>query len=328
MTQIHRILFIRTDRIGDVLMNLAAIRTIRRAYPKAWITLVLDESLNGLLNAHPDIDEVLFVSIKKFSSELRERFIFLKKIKAARFDLAIVANAGKWMHAVVFLAGIRQRVGWGRKWGFLLSQTLQDDKAVAQRHEIDSNLGLARLLGAPVWDKTLELPADPWALKRLEERAQSSGISDKKIIAVHPGTSNPAKRWPEALFAELCDRLAEDPSLQVILIGGPEERASSEEVRRLTRAKSLDWTGQFTLAELNAFLRLKNVKALVSVDSGPVHVAWIGGTPVVALYAQNVPGSDPARWGPRDGKSEVIFKPISTITVAEVYDALKRVLAK
>ena len=97
---------------------------------------------------------------------------------------------------------------------------------------------------------------------------------------------------------------------------------------RQTHISVVDAIGAFNLNELTAFLGMPGVKALISSDSGPAHIAWMLGTPVVVFFAQDVPGSNPARWGPRDGKSEVIEKPMAQISVDDALDALERVLCK
>src|ERR1041385_7693586 len=89
---IRRILYVRTDRIGDVLMNLPAIRLLRQTYPKAWITLMLDRSVSDLLNGHPDIDEVWPVSAGEIKKSFRCRVLLTQKIKQAGFDLGIASN--------------------------------------------------------------------------------------------------------------------------------------------------------------------------------------------------------------------------------------------
>ncbi len=116
--------------------------------------------------------------------------------------------------------------------------------------------------------------------------------------------------------------------MEVVLIGGPEEKEISADVLRRSGVPVRDWTGELSLAELVSFLNHERVKTLVSSDSGPVHIAWMLGKPVVALYAENCPGSNPLRWGPLDKKSEVIFKPIDAIGAEEVWEAVKKVLRR
>ncbi len=327
---ISRILFVRTDRIGDVLMNLPAIRLLRQTFPKAWLTLLLDRSVASLLKDHPDIDELMAVDAEKLAHSARVRWNLIREVRKAGFDLAVVSNPNKFLHLLVFLAGIPYRLGYRRKWGFLLNQTMMDrkDKDSADGHEIDLNLHLASLASDKTWDGSLTIPVDPAASRHIEGLMAEHGIENQDILLVHVGTSNPEKRWPLERFVELCDLARSRSDLTVILIGGEEEKSYSDHVRRQVRERLTDWTGLLSLQELAALVSHRSVRALVSSDSGPVHIAWMSGTPVIALYAKNVAGSNPARWGPRGGMSEGIYKPLSEITCEEVWSAVQRVSLK
>ncbi len=320
MREISRILFIRTDRIGDVLMNLPAIRLLRQTFPKAWITLLLDKSVADLLKNHPDLDEVLEVDAAGLKKDWKARRQLTGKVKHARFDLAVVSNPDKFLHSLTFFARIPRRIGYDRKWGFFLNKKMADCKDNAARHEIDLNLELVSLASDKAWDGELRLPIDEKAAGRMKDLLERNWPKDAEIIAIHPGTSNPQKRWPMERFVELGKMIV--GAYCIAVIGGEEEKGLGEYLAK--EIGGVDFTGQLSLKELTALLG--RCQALVSSDSGPVHVAWMSGTPVVALYAKNVPGSNPARWGPRDGKSEVIYKPLSEIRTEEVYGALKKIL--
>ncbi len=330
MREVRRILFIRTDRIGDVLMNLPAIRLLRQTFPKAWLTLLLDRSVAGLLKDHPDIDELMAVDAEKLAHSGRDRWNLIRQIRKAGFDLAVVSNPDKFFHSLVFLAGIPCRLGYKRKWGFLLNQTIADRKDSAEAHEIDLNLRLAGLASDKTWDGRLTIPVDRAASRRVESLMTDQGIGIQDILLIHAGTSNPEKRWPLEKFVGLSEAAQSWGNFTVILIGGEEEKSVSDEIRRRTTSggRLVDWTGLLSLQELAALIHHRSVRALVSSDSGPVHIAWMSGTPVVALYAKNVTGSNPLRWGPRGPGNEVIFKPLSEITSEEVWSAVRRVVPK
>jgi len=309
-------------------MNLPAIRLLRQTFPKAWLTLLLDRSVAGLLKDHPDIDELMVVDAEKITRSARDRWNLIHGVRKAGFDLAVVSNPNKFFHLLVFLAGIPYRLGYRRKWGFLLNKTMADRKDSADGHEIDLNLHLASLASDKTWDGSLTIPVDPAASRHVEDLMAGRGIENQDILLVHAGTSNPAKRWPLERFVELCDLARSQSDLSVILIGGEEEKSYSDQVRRQVRERLTDWTGLLSLQELAALVSHRSVRALVSSDSGPVHIAWMSGTPVIALYAKNVAGSNPARWGPRGAMSEVIYKPLSEITCEEVWSAVQRVVLK
>lgn len=313
--------------MGDVLMNLPAVRLLRQTFPKAWITLLVDEKVADLFRNHPDIDEVMTVNAPALERSFAARRALRKKIKAAAFDLALVANPQKNLHLMMFLARIPYRIGYDRKWGFLLNKRLPVSDN-AGRHEIDRNLHLASLASDKTWDGALSLPVDERAMAGIRERLAVELKDDRPVIAIHPGTSLAAKRWAPDRFAALGNRIEEAMGANVVLIGGVEERPASEAVSSGMKRKPVDWTGRLTLKELVAFFHHPRVRLLVSADSGPVHVAWISGTPVVALYAKGAPGCEPARWGPRDGVSRTIFKPIGDISADEVAAAAGELLSR
>ncbi|MBI4353067.1 MAG: glycosyltransferase family 9 protein [Candidatus Omnitrophica bacterium] len=324
----ERILVIRADRLGDVLMNLPAIRLLRQTFPKAWISLLLDESTAELFEGHPDVDEVIGVNAGRLEASLFEKWRLIRRIRKAGFDMAIVSNPHKFFHVLSFLAGISERVGYDRKWGFLLNRKREKAGKNGARHEIDVNLELVGLVSDKRWDGGFSLPADEAADRFVEEWFKSCCGGSERVLAVHPGTSNPRKRWGLECFAELCRNVLKKRGIPVVLVGGGEERGLAQALMKGAGEGVLDLTGKLTLRQLSSFLKHPRVAALVSADSGPVHVAWINGTPVVALYAKDVEGCDPARWGPRDSKSEVIYRPIGEITVQEVCEAVQRVVVK
>jgi len=324
----ERILFVRTDRLGDVLMNLPAIRLLRQTYPKAWITLLLDQPLANYLKKHPDLDEVIAVDAKRLKRDLSYRFRAIRSLRAARFDMAIVSNPDAFWHAGVFFAGSRIRIGYRRKNSFFLNRTIPDEKGKSGRHEIDHNLDLAKLAGAErPWDGKVELPIDPAASRSIEGRIKNAGLSETPILIVHPGTSDPRKRWPLEPFGEVCEAIGRAGLGKILLVGGAEEKEISEALQKRLPAV-IDWTGELSLLETTALFQRPQVKTLLSSDSGPVHIAWMSGLPVVALYAENVPGCDPRRWGPPVGENRLIYKPMTAITAGEVIEAVENLVLK
>ncbi len=324
----ERILFIRSDRMGDVLMNLPAIRCLRQNFPKAWLTWMVDRSVAPLLRDHPDVDEILEIDNTKLQDAAYRREL-IARVRKIRFDMGIASNAEKFFHWMLFRAGVRERIGWSRKWGFLLNRSLRDDKASAARHEVDSNLKLVGLAGPKAWDGTWRLPLDSAAVSAVEKRLTKEFPElEVPVVVVHAGTSDPEKRWPAAKFAAVCEGLLKSGRARIVLIGGSEEEAQSRELFSRLSEGARDWTGALSPKELSALLHAPRVKTLVSVDSGPVHIAWLHGKPVVALYAKNTPGSNPMRWGPQSDRSVAIYKNIDDISAEEVGSAVEGVLAR
>ena len=323
--EVRRILFVRTDRMGDVLMNVPAIRSLRASFPKAWMTVLVDRSVAPLLQGHPDIDEVMALDTGKLRKNFWTKAGLLAGISKIRYDMIVVSNPDKFMHAAGFLCGIPKRVGHDKKGSFWLTHRL-DTSQLVSKHEIERNLELVLLVGDRKGPGRFDLPVQESALKEVNlllDRIPSR----QPFVAVHTGTSNPAKRWALDRFAGVCLRIQKDLDAHPVLIGGPEERAQADALVKMCPSAPSDLVGRLSLGQLSALFATGRVRALLSADSGPVHVAWMHGTPVAVLYAKEAVGSDPARWGPVGTRSRAVFKPIGDISVDDAVAALREVLA-
>ncbi len=180
------ILVIRDDRFGEFLLNIPALRALKELYPQAKLTLAVNAAVCELAGAVECVDAVVVWDAVKGN---------LRKYK---FDLCVVLNPTKEAHIACFFAGIPVRVGYDRKWGFLLTHKLKDTKHQGVRHEVDCNLELAGLIGAHTQDKSISIKVDETLFPEL---------SGQKIIAIHPFTSDPIKQWPVERFGELARRI-------------------------------------------------------------------------------------------------------------------------
>ncbi len=313
--------------MGDVLMNLPAIRLLRQTYPKAWITLAVDQSVASLFQGHPDIDEVYTLDARQIQNSASYRASLRRSIKKIKFDMAVVSNADKHLHWLVFGAGIPVRLGWARKWGALLTHRLRDDKHSTLRHEIDSNIDLVSLLTDKKWDDRLSLVVERESLDKVDRWLSALDPKFGSYVVLHTGTSRPEKRWRAEHFKDLALRITSKFHKGVIFIGDESEEGVIRPIlSSLEAGAAISWAGRTTLQDLVALFSVSKVNALVSCDSGPLHIAWIMGKPVVGLYAANVDGSDPRRWGPKSVSSRVIHRSMDAIGVDDVERALSEVL--
>jgi len=291
---IKNILVVRNDRFGEFLLNIPAVRALKESFPQAKITLAINAVVYELAGAIGCADRVvIWDDVKNI----------LRKFK---FDLCVVLNPTKEAHWAVFAAGIPSRVGYERKWGFLLTRKLKDTKALGDRHEVDCNLELAGLLGAKTLDKTLKIKVDNNLFKEL---------IGQRIVAIHAFTSDPVKQWSIERFSELARRIKRELGFKVILVGLSHRvlDAGSDIISMINKTSLMD------LAVL-----LKRCALLVSCDSGPMHLAAAVGTPVIALFRNDLPGKTAKRWGPWGEGHAVIEKSrLEDISVEEVLDRVK-----
>ena len=291
---IKNILVVRNDRFGEFLLNIPAIRALKEKYPQAKLSVAVNSAVCALAGAVGCVDQVLVWGQLKG---------YLRKCK---FDLCVVLNPTKEAHQSIFLAGIPVRVGYDRKWGFLLTHKIKDTKHFGNRHEVDCNLELVGLVGAKTMDKAPKIKVDDNLFRE---------FTGQKIVAIHPFTSDSVKQWPLERFVELAGRIKRELGLKVVMVGlASSVLDAGDDIVNLINKTSL--------VELAALLR--RCSLLVSLDSGPMHLAAAVGTPVVALFRNDLPGKTAQRWGPW-GKGHIVIESgnLLNISAAEVFNRVK-----
>lgn len=326
IAQVRRILFIRTDRLGETLLNLPAMAALKAACPDASLTLLVHPTLQPLLEGFPGVDRILVEPPSAKPSWWCHAFRLARILKPARFDLALISNPKKALHLAVWLSGIPRRVGYDRKWGWLLTDRLPDRKALGDRHEVDYNFDLIRALGLPAAAPQWQLPKFEAEQAKVIRALQRQGISSSEpFVVVHPWTSNPVKQWPLARFGQLVRALWQMLGVRTVIIGGEESIAQAPAVLP-PGVPTANLVGQLTLRQLVGLLQ--RAALLISSDSGPVHLAAAAKSKTVVLFGTTTPATGPTRWGPWGMGHIVIWKPsMELITVDEVLAAVRHQLA-
>ncbi|MFC1631062.1 glycosyltransferase family 9 protein [Candidatus Omnitrophota bacterium] len=293
--KIKKILVVRTDRMGDVLLNVPAIRALKQSFSCVIVALVNPE-IKELLSGVPEIDQIYAFNEQQWNKNLLFKLIFLRQLRRMNCDLAVILNPSKRFHILTLLAGISLRLGYDRKWGCLLTHKIEDQKFKGAQHEVEYNLDLVRSIGADTQDKSISLKVEKQDREVVSDLLSKQGVTDgEKIVVLHPHSSNPAKCWPRENFVILCDQLQEQ-GLKVAIIGGVEQRKAARKLAALAKYPPINLSGKLSLKQLAAFFQRSSL--LVSNDSGPVHVAAAAGAPTVVIFGRNLPGVSPRRWGP------------------------------
>jgi len=334
----------RTDRIGEVLLSTITVDSIRRAHPEARITFVTSEYSRGIVEGREDVEEVITVDTANKDKWLLKAVRLSGLLRKKRFDTAIILNPHKLLHTACFLAGIPQRVGYDRKWGFLLNKKINDQRARGEKHEIEYTMDLLQGLGIDTTAPAPRLVIDGEAERSIKDLLCKMKIyPDKPLIIVHPGSSNPAKMWPKKQYAKLIRRIRSVLDCHIAMIGDEEEKGLVGEVINEIGVDILDLSGVFDIKKLAAFF--KKADLFIGNDTGPMHMAAALGVPVVAIFGRNIPGVSPVRWRPWGEKHTVLhenpgcdpchdtacphdYKCMRAVTVDAVLGAAMRILSK
>ena len=337
-----RVLIVRLDRIGDVLLSTPLIKAVREACPDGYIAFMVRQYAKEILEGNPYLDEVIVYGKNGHEIGLLKNLSFIRSLRRKKFDIALILHPTKRTHLLVSLAGIPETIGYNKKWGFLLTTRIPHKKHYGLKHEIDYTLDILRYTGLEPKDRTLYMPVNSHSEKKVDELFKEEGIKKGEIgVAINPGASCVSKRWGPEKFAKVAQGLIEKYGAKVIVVSGGQDKELGDKVSSLLRENCINLSGKTTVADVASLLR--RVKLFISNDSGPVHIACAVGTPVIAIFGRSDRGLSPKRWGPT-GKSDIIlhkdvgciecfahnckkgFHCLEAITVDEVLTAADKVL--
>lgn len=298
-----RILCVRLDTIGDVLMTTPAMRALKRSMPGRTIGLLTSPAGAEAAALVPEVDEVLAYRapwMKPPPGGPADDLALIHEVRGRGFDGAVIftvySQSPLPAALLCHLAGIPRRLAYSRENPYWLLtdrvQEVEPDQLV--RHEVRRQLDLVAHVGAATDDERLSLQVPEPARARAGVLLEELGVEDGRSWAVvHPGATAPSRRYPPEHWIEVCRRLAAEHGWALVFTGSPEEAALAERIRAAVGGPARSVAGRLELADLAALL--ERAPMMLSGNTGPVHVAAAVGTPVVDLYALTNPQHTP--WG-------------------------------
>jgi ADP-heptose:LPS heptosyltransferase len=300
----RRILCLRLERIGDLIMTIPALTELRARARDAAIDLVVGSWNREIAATIHGIDRIesLDAAWLTREGEGRGTLALIREARSWRsreYDLAINFEPDIRSNILAVAAGARRLAGFASGGGgALLDLALEYDRSA---HTTDNAVTLVRaaLAGsAPATGSSSLVLPEP---ARAEAARLLQNLPKGVRIGIHVSGGRPVKQWPEARFAEIAARLVADRRAAIVLTGAPGDRAQVEVVKRALPAdRVLDLSGRVDLVTLAAIL--VGLDLLVTGDTGPMQLADAVGTPIVAIFGP----SDAARYAPRGPRSRVV----------------------
>lgn len=300
----ERILVVRTDRLGDVVLTLPVFSSLRRCFPRARLSALLRQYTGAIVEGNPFVDEILWYdqdgAVVPFGS-------MRAALKAKRFDAAILVRPDLRAALLLASAGIPMRVGTGyRYYSPLLTHRIYEHRSEARHHELEYNLHLLAPFGCDVREELASpvfgVVVTDEARASAETLLRSLGVKSDQCIVVHPGSGGSAADWPPEQFAALA-RALEGAGRGTILVTGTQAEAAKARTVAAACAGAVNLAGRLTVPQLAAVLRSSLL--FVGNSTGPLHVAVAVGTPVLGFYP-SVQVMGQRRWGPYSTKSVVL----------------------
>ncbi len=328
--EIKKILIVRLDSLGDMVLSTPFIREIRRTYPHAHISLVVRKDVQELFELCPYVNEI-FGYESAFNNTFVKSFFRMKKFITEHslegYDLAVVprwdSDHGYFAGLLAFLSHATNRIGY--------SETVNDNKKKSDKgydsfytdtiasgshveHEVERGLDIVNYLGGHVESRNLEL----WCSE--EDRKKALFLLDyenrkyKKRIALFMTAGSSRREWDKTHFKEVVENILCSKVCQFVLMGsGKEAEAKALDMKkRFPGEEVLNLTGKTTLRETYAVLTLCDI--YLGGDTGPMHMAEAAGLNGVVLSCHPITGSlnhdnSPARFGPWNPKQMTVLRP-------------------
>lgn len=349
-----RILCVRLDNLGDVLMTTPAIRALKQQPTGAdgtgrprHVTLLGSSAGCEIARQVPEIDATIAYDAPWVAAgrDMPLRTDFVNRLSAYRFEAAVIFTcySQSALPAAMLCgqAGIPLRLAHSREnpYGLLTDWVRDPEPDAGIRHEVERQLALVETVGAVPQTDGLSVRVAPAAQLRVAALLAARGVAfDRPYVVMHPGATASSRRWPAERFAAVAASLSQRHGCPVLVTGTPGETdVVASVVGKGSRVHDL--AGALSLDELVA--TIDGAALLVSNNSGPVHIAAACGTPVVDVYALTNPQHTPWRVAHRvlskdvpcsNCRQSVCTEPhhacLTGVTVDEVVDAAGALLPK
>ena len=299
----EKVLILRLGAVGDVLRTLPAVKALKENLPSSRITWVVEDPSRTLLESQPEIDRIILFPRRRWEEGIKSpRRLWRTVGEVVRFVLDLRKEGYHVVldfHGILksgllsFLSGSPKRIGFDRssvKEGNSLFSNVKVKLPEGKISRFKRNLALLKGIGLEVNGIRPHLHIPPEDREYVESffRTLSEEIR-RPLIAIHPGTSPKTfyKRWMADPYSQLADRLTRDLNGMVIFTWGPEEREWVERIRQGMKELSILAPRTETLTQLGEVFRRCDL--YIGGDTGPMHVASLVGTPVVAIYGPTDP---------------------------------------
>jgi ADP-heptose:LPS heptosyltransferase len=298
-----RILVLRLERIGDLLMTLPALADLRAFAPGAEVDLVVGSWNADLARAIDPITRIECIDASWLSRDVEGRgvlslFAAARQWRGTHYDLAINFEPDIRGNLMLAASGAAWTAGYGSGGGGPLLDVALDFDTHA--HTSDN----ARRLVAAIFESPVPAEQPPTLVVPSEAHENASRLlidAAQPLIGIHVSGGRAIKQWPVERFADVARHLVQHSGATIVLSGAAGDRAMVERVKSaLPGNKVIDVAGQVDLLTLAGLI--ERLDLLVTGDTGPMHLAVAVGTPVVAVFGP----SDPARYEPRGQLDRVV----------------------
>jgi heptosyltransferase-2 len=336
--EIRRVLIRSANWVGDAVMSLPAIASIRVSFPRAKIVILAKPWVADLFQGSTAVDRVWVYRSPGPHEGFWGKWRLAQELKPEKFEIALLLQNAFEAAWIAFLARISRRAGYGTDGRtLLLTHPVRLNSGIRRGHQIDYYLNMVRSLGCSPVSGIPSLQVPEGRRKEARERLAALGVQGSEpLVGFSPGaTYGSAKEWFPERYAELAGRLIREFGARILVFGSSSGTAIPSGSSPKKSPSILDLTEKTTLAQAVALIA--QCRLFVTNDSGLMHVAAALGVPLVAIFGS----TDPQRTRPLGHHSRILYKALpcgpclktqcpenrecmEAITVEEVFEEVKK----
>ena len=289
------ILLIQLGDIGDVVLTIPALKSLRERYPAARIYVAVRDKASEIIDDCQFVDGTIIIKKADGSAikAIKKQFAFFRFLRSLKIEIAIELRTGDRGSWLAFFSGAPIRLGREEsssrisKRNFLFSElVIPDPKRVANSYVATHHDDILEKLGAKSAERYFRLFIPEYRKEKIKDLLKQNNIpQNRPIVAIHPFSLWSYKEWDDEKWINLANKILQQWNVSVIITGAP-----SEYIRASHIANSGDniynMAGTTTVGEFPALIEFCSV--LIGVDTAAVHIATMIDTPSVALFG---PGS-------------------------------------
>lgn len=296
MAKQKKILIVRPDRIGDVVLSTPLPREIKKSFPDSFVAVLIRKYTQDIYINNPNVDKIILLDDDPNDSLFKK----VRAISEFKFTHSLTLLPTEKLNYILFFAGIPYRVGVGHKLYQFLTFTryVNRKKFIPLRHEADYCMDLARRIGVQSNNLDTEIFLTGEENQQVVQTRIELLNGKKLLIGIHSTSGNSSPNWEPAEYRKLIHHLKEQPDVSVVVTDNnvPEELTGLENILYPNINKSLR----------ESFINFASLDLLISASTGPMHIASALKVKTLSMFCP-LTACSPELWGPLGNGSKIIL---------------------
>lgn len=293
--KINKILIIRLDHIGDMILTTPIFSAFKKKYPHSEIHVLCRSLTKPIIDNNPYVDKIILFNSPWFARNDKSKKWYkqIKKLKKEKYDLVVELKADPRNILLTALIG-GYNIGFGsRGLGFLLNKSVIWTKKI--KHIVLRQIDILNAVNISCYHPKLELFPTASALKKADYLVNS--IKNKVIIGINPGVGAQERQWPLPYFTELINQIIKNKKISIVLLDTDEKRILQIISKVKNKNRILNLGGKLDLNGLISIIQ--KIDLLIGLESASIHIASAVGTPCIDIHSGVTYAKE---WGPYQGK--------------------------